>query len=174
MYEADLSWCKEMCYLGAMFLFETMLAVNINSRICKFIAAVSYVLNGRSSGVENVYVYVFLTKSMPILFCLDCLYVDHASMHKLSVVWNTVLRWISGISRIEHMRVHLKNCNTMSFKFLLDQRLLCFISNLKPKYSSLLYNLLLRYMSNNEIKNVMCVCMVSGMCWMCVWLKSNI
>ena len=52
-------------------------------------------LKVRCSGFENVYVHVLLTKCMPILFYdIDCLYVDRAFMHKLSVVWNTTFRWI--------------------------------------------------------------------------------
>ena len=84
-----------------------MLAVNIYSRIHKYLAAVSSVLKGRCSGFENVYVYVLLKKCMPILFYgINCLNVDRAFKH--TVVWNTAFRWIYGIFRIEHMRENLK------------------------------------------------------------------
>ena len=42
----------------------------------------------------------------------------------------------------------------MSFKCLLDQRLLCFISYLKRKCSSLIPNLILWNISNCEIRKV--------------------
>ena len=118
------------------------------------------------SGFENVYVYVLFTKCMSILcYDIDCLHVDHVSTHVNCLLFGIpAFKWICGISRIEHIRVYLKNCNTTSFKFLLDQRLVCFISNLKHECSSLLSNLLIYDICLiNEIRNIMCVCIICVM-----------
>ena len=64
-------------------------------------------------------------------------------------------RWIYCIPRHEHMRTYLLNCNTMSFKFLINQKLLCFVCNLNAGKSCLLSKLTAWYITSDELTNVM-------------------
>ena len=46
-------------------------------------------------GAEDVYIDVIKTKCMPLLFNgVNCLRVDAHAMKKLSIIWNTVFRWV--------------------------------------------------------------------------------
>ena len=60
-------------------------------------------------------------KFMLLLFYdVDCLLVDVYAVEKLSIIWKTAFRWVLGVHRSEHMHNKLKQCGTMSFKFLID------------------------------------------------------
>lgn len=156
LYGVKLPWSSELCYLGVNFIIGIELRVDISARVRKFISSVSSVLRGRVSGFEDVYLNVILTKCMPILFYgIDCLCVDSRSMNSLSVIWNTAFRWILGITRYEHMRKHLQKCNTMSFRYLINQRLLVFVSSLSLSSNYLLSKLVCWYRNNEELKCIL-------------------
>ena len=144
-----------MCYLGIIFIINNDLKVGVSLRIQKFTAAVCTFLRKRIIGFENVYINVMVTKCMPILFYeIDCLHLDCYALKRLSVVWNVAYRWIYCIPRHEHMRTYVRNCNTMSFKFLINQKLVCFVCNLNAGKSCLLSKLTAWYITGDELTRV--------------------
>ena len=60
-----------------------------------------------------------------------------------------------GITRYEHMRKHLQKCNTMSFRYLINQRLLVFVSSLSLSSNHLLSKLVCWYRNNEELKCIL-------------------
>ena len=75
---------NKLLYLGTTFMFGMHLTVDFTSRLNKFYAAISSVLNNKLFGFERVYVHVLLSKCLPILFySLDLMVINSsiASSH---------------------------------------------------------------------------------------------
>ena len=53
------------------------------------------------------------------------------------------------------MRTHLRKCNTLSVKFLINQKLLCFVCYFNVGKSCLLSKLTAWYITGDELTNVM-------------------
>ena len=70
---------------------------------------------------------------MYTIYSVDYLRLYAYAMERLSIIWNTVFRWVVGVRRFEHniMRNKLKQYGTISFKFLIDMKFLLFLHNLK-------------------------------------------
>ena len=121
-----------------------------------FIGSVASLLRGREFSAEYVYIHEIKTKCMPLLFYgVDCLRVDAYAMEKLSrpIIWNTAFRWVLSFRRFEHMHNKLRQCGTISFKFLINMKFLLFVHNLKccNTTSLLLYLLANCYDSSSEV-----------------------
>ena len=156
LYGNIFKWDTELRYLGIMFKADVKLKVDLTERSRKFIGSVASVLRGRVMGEENVYVHVIKTKCMPLLFYgIDCLKLDSACMQKLTVVYNTAFRWVLGVSKREYMRVYLRKCGTMSFKYLVDLRFLLFVYKMSTNCTKLLGKLLIWYKCTYEMKDIM-------------------
>jgi Reverse transcriptase (RNA-dependent DNA polymerase) len=156
LYDNELPWVDQMCYLGLVFKTGVKLGIDVSERSRKFIGSVAAVLRGRVAGAEDIYVNVIKTKCLPLLFYgIDCLRLDGRAVTKLSVVWNTAFRWVLGVNRFMSMRTHLRRCGTMSFAFLIDLKLLVFIAKLRAHSTKLLSRLLTWYSTGVEFKGLL-------------------
>ena len=104
-------------------MFGTHLTVDIINRLNKFYAAINSVLKDKLFGIERVYVYVLLSKCLPILFYgLDSMVINSIIVQAVTKAWNMAFRWIFGLRKFDSTRLQLQSCGTMSAKFF------CFIS----------------------------------------------
>ena len=138
----QLSWVDIIKYLGIEFKLGTHLQADLSSRVRKFQSAVCAVLRHKLTGHELVYVEIILKKCMPILFYgLGAFDINSYTRNTLSQVWNMAFRFVFGLNKHDSTRHALQCCNTMSIKFLFDERLLVFFHNLSQCESDLLHNL---------------------------------
>jgi hypothetical protein len=123
--------CDKITYLGIDFTFGSSLGIDCSKRTQKFMAAVSSILLHKVIGYESLFSTLLISKCLPILsYGLDCLMLDSKSLNSVSKAWNTAFRWLFGLSKFVSTRLLFLQCKTMSLKFLLDCRLMCFFQSI--------------------------------------------
>ena len=131
-------------YLGVKFKFGLKLCVDYSLRCGKFLASVSGILRYKVMGYEDVFATILIKKCLPILnYGIDCIVLDSHSFNVVSNSWNDVFRWLFNYRKYESIRWLFYDHNTMSMRYLLDLKLLCFICNTMSCPS-----MLLRMLSN--------------------------
>ena len=69
------------------------------------------------------------------------MHLDVSSFNAVNKCWNTAFRWLFGFGKYESTRLLFYSCNTMSLKFLLDIKLMCFVRHIMDSSHNLLRNL---------------------------------
>jgi hypothetical protein len=138
----SLSWVHVLKYLGIEFQLGVYLKANISARVNKFTCAVCAVLRQKLHGYEKVYVELIIKKCMPILFYgLGAFALTSEMLNAISQVWNMAFRFVFGLRKHDSTRHVFLNCNTMSLKFLFEERVLIFLESLICCENVLLHNL---------------------------------
>ena len=95
LYDNILLWSADLHYLGIQFKAGLNIGIDISERSHKFIGSVMSSLRGRIAGFNDVYINIVKSTCMPILFYgVDVLCLHGQELAKMSVVWNTVFRWV--------------------------------------------------------------------------------
>ena len=130
---------ESFVYLGVKFVFGVRLLADYSARCRKFLASVSSVLRHKVVGYENTFVNILKVKCLPVLYYgLDCINLDTTSLNVVSKSWNTAFKWLFNMKKYDSTRLLFLECQTMSMKFLLNMRFLCFVQSLACGANSLL------------------------------------
>ena len=124
----ELPKVESIVYLGVCFKLNAKLSVDYSQRCRKFLASVCCVLRNKVVGFEDIFAHVLVRKCLPILnYGLDCVLLDYNSINVISKSWNTAFRWLFNLGKFESTRLLFQSHSTMSMKYLLDMKLLCFV-----------------------------------------------
>jgi exonuclease III len=127
----EVSIVDSFVYLGVKFTFGVRLIADYSARCRKFLASVSSVLRHKVNGFENAFVNILKVKCLPVLYYgLDCINLGTTSLSVVSKSWNTAFRWLFNMKKYDSTRLLFLECQTMSMKFLLNMRFLCFIQSI--------------------------------------------
>ncbi len=133
---------ENLVYLGVTFKLGSVLNVDFSDRCRKFMASVCSVLRHKVTGYEDVFSEILIRKCLPVLdYGLDCVFLDSSSFNVISKAWNTAFRWLFNRKKFESTRLLFLQCDTMSAKYLLDLKLMCFVRRLVCSSNLLLRNL---------------------------------
>jgi hypothetical protein len=137
-----LSWVNVVKYLGIDFKLGSKMQADLSCRARKFQCAVCAVLRNKLPGHESVYVELILKKCMPILFYgIGVFSLSSNMLNMLSQMWNMAFRFVFGLRKFDSTRHVFQMCNTMSLKYLFDERVLLFLDCVKLSDNALLHNL---------------------------------
>ena len=115
---------------------------DLSSRVCKFKSAVCAVQRHKLAGHELVYKEIILKKYMPILFYgLGTFDINSYTLNTLSQVRNMVFRFVFDLNKHDSTWHAFQCCNTITIKFLFDEKLLVFFVNFPYCEKNLLHNL---------------------------------
>jgi hypothetical protein len=146
-----LQWVDKFTYLGAVFQAGKTLKMNCKPRVQKFISSVCSVLRNKVIGYETVFVDILIKKCLPVLFYgMECTFLDKQSVKSLSQAWNLSFRWLFNYRKYDSTRLLFLSYNTMSMKYLLDQRMLYFYLSIRNSNNILLHNMLLCMYGEHE------------------------
>ena len=146
---SDLPRADWFVYLGVKFKFSLKLCADYLLRCGKFLASVSGILRYKVMGYEDVLATILIKKCLHILnYGLDCVVLDSYSFNVVSKSWNNAFRWLFNYRKYDSICWLFYDHNTMSMRYLLDLKLLCFICNTMS-----CPNMLLRMLSKCLILN---------------------
>jgi hypothetical protein len=137
-----LSWVSVIKYLGIDFKLGSKMQADLSCRARKFQCAVCAILRNKLPGHESVYVELILKKCMPVLFYgIGVFSLNSNMLNMLSQMWNMAFRFVFGLRKFDSTRLVFQMCNTMSLKYLFDERVLLFLDCVKSNDNALLHNL---------------------------------
>ena len=117
-----------LVYLGVTFKFGNVLNIDFSDRCRKFMSSVCNVLRHKVTGYEDVFSEILIRKCLPVLdYGLDCVFLDTSSFNFISKAWNTAVRWLFSRKRFDSTRLLFLQCNTMSAKYILNLKWMCFV-----------------------------------------------
>jgi hypothetical protein len=138
----QLSWVDTVKYLGINFKLGTIMQADMSNRARKFQCAVCSVLRNKLPGHELVYTELVIKKCMPILcYGLGVFNLNSSTLTNMSQVWNMAFRFVYGLRKHDSTRNVFLMCNTMSLKYLFEERVLLFLDSLKQCNNVLMRNL---------------------------------
>jgi hypothetical protein len=144
-----------LVYLGVTFKLGVSLTVDFSQRCRKFMGSVCGVLRHKFAGYEDVFAEILIKKCLPVLnYGLDCVHLDLNSFNVISKCWNTAFRWLYNLGKFESTRLLFLKHNTMSMRYLLDLKLLCFIRNMLDSPNGLLRQLCRFALCDNTLSMV--------------------
>ena len=82
-----------------------------------------------------------------------CFLRYYSSFNVISKAWNTAFRWLFSPKRFDSTRLLFLQCDTMSAKYLLDLKLMCFVRRLFCFSNLLLKNLCYYSMCGTSRRN---------------------
>ena len=145
----------KLVYLGITFKLGCSLTVDFSVRCRKFITSVCGVLRHKVAGFEDVFSEILIKKCLPVLdYGVDCLFLDSNCFNVISKAWNIAFRWLFNLGKFESTRLLFSQCNTMSARFLLDLKLMCFVRRIWFSPHLLLKNLCRFAMHNGSLNTV--------------------
>ena len=76
----------------------------------------------------DVFSEILIRKCLPVLdYGIDCVFLDTSFFNDISKAWNTAFRWLFSRKRFDSTRLLFLQCDTISAKYLLDLKLMCFL-----------------------------------------------
>ena len=92
---------------------------------------------------RNIFAKILMKMCLPLInYGLDCVHLDLNSFSVISKCWNTAFKWLYNLGKFESARLlFLKHNTTMTIRYLLDQKLLCFIRNILDSPNEMLRKL---------------------------------
>ena len=118
-------------YCGVKFKFGHTLIKDYSIRSRKFWACVYNILRNKVVGYEDVFANILVKQYLPILeYGIDSVDLDSNTFNVINKAWNTAFKWLFNYGKFDSTRWLFYEHNTMSMRFLIDSKLLCFISNI--------------------------------------------
>ena len=97
----------------------------------KYLACVCNILWNKVIGYADVFANIFIKQCLLISeYGIDSVDLDSNTFNVINKAWNTAFKWLFNYGKFDSTCWLFYEHNTMSMRFLIDSKLLCFISNI--------------------------------------------
>ena len=153
----NLTWVKEIKYLGVVMHSKNGLRVNTNYNCRKSLCSSFSILQKCGRLSEPVLCKIILTKCLPILtYGLECFNLLNSQRQQITMAFNTVIRKIFKLSKHTSVRHVIHYIGSKPCKILIDERRCLLISLCLTSCYASVKNIALLYILSDDF-NFLCV-----------------